>query len=156
VTEVTEEAILNFNRPEIRAVGVPGGGAIMSAALLALFYQGLLHGGLNGRTVWSPATLDSARRVRSGALVDPLYHKLANRALGIIVAGDDERHYRGFGRTNSEQAFGHNGAGGQLAWADPVSGLSLGYVTSGHDRNPIRQGRRGVAISSLAAELCET
>jgi CubicO group peptidase (beta-lactamase class C family) len=154
-TEVTEEAILNFNKPEIRAVGVPGGGGIMSAAALALFYQGLLHGGLDGLRVWSPQLLENARRVRSGNLTDPLYHKLANRALGIIIAGDDDRHYRGFGHTNSPETFGHNGAGGQLAWADPVSGLSLGYVTSGHERNPIRQGRRGVAISSLAAELCK-
>ena len=45
VTEVTEDAILSFNKPEIRAVPVAGGGGIMSAADLALFYQGLLHGG---------------------------------------------------------------------------------------------------------------
>ena len=31
VTEVTEEAILKFNLPEVRAVGVPGGGAITNA-----------------------------------------------------------------------------------------------------------------------------
>jgi hypothetical protein len=30
--------------------------------------------------------------------------------------------------------------------------LSLGYVTPGHDRNGIRQGSRGVAISSIAAQ----
>jgi CubicO group peptidase (beta-lactamase class C family) len=154
-TEVTEEAILNFNKPEVRAVGVPGGGGIMSAAALALFHQALLHGGLGGGTVWSAQTLARVRRIRSGALTDPLYHKRANRALGIIIAGDADRHYRGFGRSNSPEAFGHNGAGGQLAWADPVSGLSLGYVTSGHDRDTIRQARRGVAISSLVAELCE-
>ncbi len=154
-TEVTEEAVLNFNRPEFRAVGVPGGGGIMSAAALALFYQGLLHGGLDGQTVWPPELLAGARRVRSGDLRDPVFGMLANRALGIIIAGDEQRNLRGFGRSNSPQSFGHNGAGGQLAWADPVSGLSLGYVTSGHDRNPIRQARRGVAISSLAAELCE-
>jgi CubicO group peptidase (beta-lactamase class C family) len=127
----------------------------MSAAALALFYQGLLHGRLDGPAVWSAEILHSARRVRSGDLTDPLYRKPANRALGIIVSGDETRHFRGFGHTNSPQAFGHNGAGGQLAWADPTTGLSLGYVTSGHDRNPLRQGRRGVAISSLAAELCE-
>ncbi|HEX7035153.1 MAG TPA: serine hydrolase domain-containing protein [Pseudomonadales bacterium] len=154
VTEVTEEAILSFNRPEIRAVGVPGGGGIMNAAALALFYQGLLHGRLAGPRVWSDEMLASARRIRSGDLTDPVYRKRANRALGLIVAGDEDRHFRGFGRTNSPEAFGHNGAGGQLAWADPATGLSLGYVTSGHDRNPVRQGRRGVAISSLAAELC--
>lgn len=155
VTEVTEDAILSFNKPEIRAVGVPGGGGVMNAAALSLFYQGLLHGGLPGRArVWTEEMLASARRIRSGELTDLLYRKRANRALGIIIAGDEDRHYRGFGRTNSAEAFGHNGAGGQLAWADPASGLSLAYVTSGHDRNPIRQGRRGVAISSLAAELC--
>src|SRR5690606_36110718 len=97
VTEVTEEAILSFNRPEIRAVGVPGGGGIMSAAALALFYQGLLHGGLAGPRVWSDEMLASARRIRSGELTDPLYRKRANRALGLIVAGDEDRHYRGFG-----------------------------------------------------------
>jgi CubicO group peptidase (beta-lactamase class C family) len=99
--------------------------------------------------------LASARRVRTGDMVDPVYRRAANRGLGIIIAGDEDRHFRGFGRSNSPEAFGHNGAGGQLAWADPATGLSLGWVTSGFDRNPIRQGRRGVAISSLAAELCE-
>ncbi|MFX3657798.1 MAG: serine hydrolase domain-containing protein [bacterium] len=152
-TEVTEDAILNFNRPEIRAVGVPGGGGVMSAGALAMFYQGLLHGGLGGRRIWSEAMLASGLRVRTGELTDPLYRKRANRALGLIVAGDDDRHFRGFGHGNSPEAFGHNGAGGQLAWADPATGLSLGYVTSGHDRNPVRQGRRGVAIGSLAADL---
>ena len=59
---------------------------------------------------------------------------------------------RGCGRTNSPPTFGHNGAGGQLAWADPETGLSLAYVTPGHDRNGIRQGSRGVAIGTIAAE----
>ncbi len=36
-------------------------------------------------------------------------------------------------------------------WADPASGISLGYCTNGFDRNPLRQARRGVAISSRAA-----
>ena len=150
-TEVTEEAITNFNRPEVRAVGVPGGGAVTNARTLARYYQALLHGGLEGQRVWNDDTLDQARRVRTGDLRDPLFGKLVSRGLGIVIAGDEERNYRGFGHTNSAVAFGHNGAGGQLAWADPASGLSLAYLTSGHDRNEIRQGRRGVAISSLAA-----
>ena len=49
--------------------------------------------------------------------------------------------------------FGHNGAGGQIAWADPVSGVSFVYLTNGFDRDPVRQGRRGVALSSLAGDL---
>jgi len=151
VTEVTEDAILGFNDPAIRAVGVPGGGGYANAADLALFYQALLHGGLDDVSVWSQQTLADAQRIRSGELTDPMFAKPANRALGIIISGDDSRSFRGFGKTNSPQAFGHNGAGGQLAWVDPATGISLAYLTPGHDRNSIRQARRGVAISSLAA-----
>lgn len=152
VTEVTEEALLNFNLDEVRAVGVPGGGGYANAHDLALFYQALLQGGLEGNQLWSESTLNSVRSIRSGDLRDPLFRQLANRGLGIIISGDESRNFRGFGKTNSPQAFGHNGAGGQIAWVDPESGLSLAYLTSGHDRNNLRQGKRGVAISSIAAE----
>ncbi len=151
VTEVTEDAILSFNRPEIRAVGVPGGGAVTSAADMALFYQGLLHGGAGERRVWTDETLAMARTVCSGDLTDPMYGKRVHRALGVVVAGDEDRNYRGFGHHNSELAFGHGGAGGQIAWADPATGISVGYCTNGHERNPLRTGRRGVSISNRAA-----
>ena len=148
--EVSEAAILSFNRPEIRAVGVPGGGAFMSAAELALFYQGLLHGGLGDVRIWEDAMLRSTRIVRTGELTD-LVGMRANRGLGIIIAGEEQRNFRGFCKGNSTQAFGHNGAGGQVAWADPATGLSLAYCTRSHDRQYGRQGRRNVAISSIAA-----
>ena len=153
VTEVTEDAIQSFNRPEVRRAGIPGGGGTMTAADLALFYQALLDGGraLAGAELWSAATLAEARRVRTGELRDPVFGKRVHRGLGVVIAGDAERTYRGFGHTNSELAFGHNGAGGQLAWADPATGLSLGYCTNGHDRNVVRQARRGVGIASRAA-----
>ncbi|TNF79061.1 MAG: class A beta-lactamase-related serine hydrolase [Gammaproteobacteria bacterium] len=155
VTEVTEEAILSFNDPDIRAVGVPGGGGITNAAELALYYQALLSGGGNGQQIWSAQTLADARRVRTGDMTDPLFGKPVSRGLGIVIAGDETRNYRGFGHTNSPLAFGHNGAGGQLAWVDPASGISLAYLTSAHDRNEVRQGRRGVSISNRAADLAE-
>jgi CubicO group peptidase (beta-lactamase class C family) len=150
VTEVTEEAIARFNTPEVQEVGVPGGGAVTGAGDLALFYQALLGA---GRSVWRPETVLEARRVRTGDFVDPLFRKRANRGLGITISGDADRVFRGFGRTNSDDAFGHNGAGGQIAWADPATGLSFVYLTSGFDRDIIRQGRRGVALSSLAGDL---
>ncbi len=158
VTEVTEDAIMSFNSEAVRVAGIPGGGGTMTAADLALFYQGLLDGGLavSGKQIWSPQTLAFAREIRSGDLRDPLFRKPANRALGLIIAGDKDRTYRGFGHTNSELAFGHGGAGGQIAWADPVTGISIGYCTNGHDRNTVRQGRRGVGISSRAAGCANT
>ena len=155
--EVTEDALQNFNQAVLREVGVPGGGGTMTAGDLALFYQALLAGGRahDGTPVWRPETIAMARQVRSGDFADPIFGKQANRALGLIVAGDADRTYRGFGHTGSAAMFGHNGAGGQLAWGDPQTGLSLGYCTNGFDRHPVRQARRGVAISSLAAALVD-
>jgi CubicO group peptidase (beta-lactamase class C family) len=154
-TEVTEDALLSFNQSEIRQVGVPGGGGIMSAAELALFYQSLINKGrtFDGTEVWTPEIIKFGTITRSGDLTDLLYHKKVNRSLGLIISGDDDRNYRGFGHTNSPSAFGHGGAGGQIAWGDPETGISIGYCTNGHDRNPLRQGRRGVSISNRAA-LC--
>jgi CubicO group peptidase (beta-lactamase class C family) len=148
VTEVTDDALMSFNDPATRAVGVPGGGAFGRAADIAVFYQALLH---NPAGQW-PAELlaDVTGRVRNN-LPDPMGIP-ANRTLGLIQAGDDGySHVRGLGRAVSPTAFGHPGAGGQLAWADPASGLSLGYVTNGLDRHEVRQPRRDTAISSLAA-----
>ena len=153
VTEVTEDALLGFNNPRVKSLGVPGGGGIMRAADLALFYKALLH---NPGGVWKPDVhADVTTNVRN-RLPDPLTNTPANRSLGLILAGDDGRsHIRGMGRTVSPGTFGHNGAGGQLAWGDPATGLSFGYCTNGLDRNVVREPRRGTALSSLAA-VCTT
>src|SRR5581483_521884 len=47
-TEVTDAALLQWNNPDVRTVGVPGGGGISRASDMALYYQALLHnpGGL--------------------------------------------------------------------------------------------------------------
>lgn len=152
-TEVNEEVLNTFNTREIRAVPVPGGGGVMSAAELALFYQCLINGGNapDGTNIWKPETLEFALKVRTGNFRDPLTGAPVNRGLGVVVSGDKQRNHRGFGHTNSPLAFGHAGAGGQIAWGDPASGISIGYCTNGHDRNAIRQARRSVSIANKAA-----
>ncbi len=153
--EVTPLALYNFNKPEQRAVGVPGGGGIARAAELALFYQPLINGGVaaNGKRIMKAETIEYCTTPRTKDFhVDMLFSKPVNRALGVVVAGDEEdRAIRGFGRTTSGRAFGHGGAGGQIAWGDPESGISVGYCTNGFsDIDSI--ARRGVAISSLAGK----
>lgn len=155
VTEVTEEALLGFNNTEIRKVPVPGGGGIMSAAELALFYQGLIGNTQSGETIWSKETLKMATSVLTGGMKDALTDVPVNRALGVVLSGDGKRNLRGFGHTNSAQAFGHGGAGGQIAWVDQATGISVGYCTNGHDRNPIRRDRRSISISNRAAVCAE-
>lgn len=149
VGEVTEDALVSFNLPDTLAVGVPGGGAVSTAADLTRFYQALLH---NTGGLWDDAVLTDAKTNVRHRMPDQLLGVPGNRTLGLMTAGDDDlAAFRGMGRTCSPGTFGHNGAGGQIAWADPATGLSFAYVTNGLDRDPLRQGRRGTAVSSLAA-----
>jgi CubicO group peptidase (beta-lactamase class C family) len=148
VTEVTPEALLGFNEPAVRAVGVPGGGGISTAADLASFYQALVH---DPAGIWDAAVLADAKTNVRNTFPDFLGTP-ANRTLGLVLAGDDGRsNLRGMGKTVSAAAFGHNGAGGQIAWADPETGLSFVYLTNGMDQHVLRQARRSTAIASRAA-----
>jgi CubicO group peptidase (beta-lactamase class C family) len=149
--EVTDEALVTFNRPELRAVGVPGGGVVTTAGDLALFYQALLH---DPKGLWDADVLADATGNVRNTFPDPMTGASANRTIGVVVAGDDDQvALRGLGRTVSPRAFGHNGAGGQVAWGDPESGLSFVYLTSGLDRHPIASGRRGAALANRAGAL---
>jgi CubicO group peptidase (beta-lactamase class C family) len=152
--EVTPEAVLRFNGIEARRSGLPGAGGIASAAELALFYQPLINGGetVDGKRVVKPDTIDFATTVRTlERHVDPIWNVPANRGLSIVVAGGDGNAFmRGFGRTCSPRAFGHGGAGGQIAWGDPETGISVGYCTNGFV-DWMTLGRRVTAIGSLAA-----
>lgn len=150
---INEGVVLEMNDPEMRATDFPAGGLMTTAGDLALFYQALLNDGKahDGTRIWKSEMLTEARRIRSGNLIDPARGMTANRALGIVVAGGDGKaNLRGFGRTNSAEAFGHPGFGGQIGWADPETGISFAYFTNGFDRNDLREGRRSVAVCSLA------
>jgi CubicO group peptidase (beta-lactamase class C family) len=119
---------------------------------MALFYQVLINGGrtLDGRQVLKPQTIEYATAVRSQGYKDLFLDFPILRGLSIIVAGDDGfSNYRGFGKTVSARAFGHGGAGGQVAWGDPETGISLAYLTNGF-LDFMLEGRRITAISSLA------
>lgn len=137
---------VTLNNTDDREVGIPGGGGFSTAVEVALFYQALLH---NTNDLWDSEILADATSNVRNELPDPLYNVSANRGLGVVIAGGDgQAHMRGFGKTLSPRAFGHGGAGGQIALADPETGISFCYVTNGHDRHMIRQARRGVGITS--------
>jgi CubicO group peptidase (beta-lactamase class C family) len=140
-------------RPSAIAAGVPGGGAVMTAADLARFYQGLLH---NPGNLWDPGVLhDVTTNVRCN-FPDQLLDVPVNRTLGLVVAGDDGKHflrYGSFGTTNSPRSFGHAGAHMMVGWADPQTGLSFAYCHNGLQADMMQEGARGVALSTIAASL---
>ncbi|MBF6599448.1 MAG: beta-lactamase family protein [Dehalococcoidia bacterium] len=156
--EVTPEFIERFNRPWQRAKGAPGASGAASAATLALFYQPLINGGVtaDGTRIMKAETIAFATTVRSKPHhVEQVTGISPNRGLSIVVAGGDGNAFmRGFGRTCSPRAFGHGGAGGQIAWGDPETGISIGYCTNGFV-DVLTVGRRLTALGSLAA-ACAT
>lgn len=148
-----EEPLLAYDQPEVMSAGVPGGGAVATAADIARFYQALLDDRLG---LWDPAVLTDATSNVRCTLPEPMLGVPVNRTIGLVVAGDDGEHirrYAAFGRRSSPRAFGHAGAHGQVAWADPESGVSFAYVTNGIDADIMREGFRSHILSSLAAEL---
>lgn len=151
--EVSPDFVLDFNRPEVRAVGVPGAGGVGRAAEMALFYQGLSASGVgpDHLRLLKPETIAWATEVRTTPEHVDAAGVPVSRALGVVVAGDDGlSNQRGLGRSVAPSAFGHPGAGGQVAWLDPVSGISVAYFTDSFV-NGIASGRRMTAVSSLAA-----
>lgn len=150
VTEVTNEALLAFNRADVRALGVPGGGGVTSAAGIAEWYQAILHD--NGDILRPEVKYDALHVVRQAHHNE--FGASANRTHAFVLAGDDGMaNTRGHGHTVSAGTFGHPGARGQLAFADPASGVSFGFMTNGMERNDILQARRNIAISSKAGLL---
>lgn len=146
--EVTDDAKVLISQPDVLAAGLPGGGAVSTAADLTRLYQAFLHDPVG---LWDPEVLRLGTATVLCALPDPWKAIPSNRTLGLMLAGDDgHAALRGFGKTCSPGTFGHDGAGGQIAFADPASGLSFSYLTGGHDRNVLGEWRRSIALASRA------
>jgi len=161
--ETDEDPILRFNTAAVRASGNPAGGAFMTAAELASVYQALLHnrapgaGASDGHTaIWPDHVLtDLTTNIRC-TLPDPMMGVGANRTLGLVLAGDDGLHemrYAIFGHHCSPGSFGHAGMHGQVAWADPASGISFAFVTNAVDADMMRSGMRSNALATIASAL---
>ena len=148
---VPPDFALTMNAPAARAVGVPAGGAVSTAADVALYYQALLDDRLG---LWDPAVLADATSVIRNTFADvPKWGMPANRSRGLVVRGDhDLAHWMmHFGPDTSPHAFGHDGAGGQIAWADPETGLSFCFLTNGMDANGVHEALRNQDLARLAA-----
>ena len=148
----SQELLLFLNDQRVREVGIPAGGAVSTAADVAMFYQHVLN---NTGRLWSEEILRAAID-RANHMPDDLGVP-TTRGWGIQVNGTDASAdfawWYGFGRGNCTRAFGHDGAGGQIAWANPETGLSFCYLTNGLDENIMRQKRRMLGIGSRAASL---
>ena len=127
-------AISAMNDPAIRAEPIVSFGGIGSANSLAKFYAMLANGGeIDGRTFLSEKTMSWMTATLTDGIDRVLQIPTAFSA-GLMKDSKTSMH-RIFGRTHSEQqsngstsAFGHPGAGGSHAFADPENKISFAYV----------------------------
>ncbi|MFE4198669.1 serine hydrolase domain-containing protein [Paenarthrobacter sp. NPDC056912] len=106
------------NRREVRAAGPAGAGGVSSARGLARLYAAAL--GHIGDRLLSEATIEAMSQVQIWGRDLVLGFE---RSLGVVFMKPDQR--MNFG---SYRAFGHDGAGGALGFADPEYDLGFGYV----------------------------
>jgi len=115
---------------------------------VALLYQGVLE---NPGSLWDDGVLADAVGTVHVTDEDPLRAAPANRTRAFMVAGEDGlAPRRGMPVDAGPRTFGHDGAGGQVAWADPETGVSVAFLPAGIDPDIIRLTRRSVSVSTRA------
>ncbi len=116
-------SVASMNSPEARTASFPGFGGIGTASGLAKFYAMLANGGeLEGRSYFQPETLNwMSTPLVSGP--DKVFIMDTAFSAGFMK---DPFNRGVFGL--SSRAFGHPGAGGSVAFADPEHRVSFAYV----------------------------
>ena len=118
-------SVSGMNTPDVRAQPIVSFGGIGSASALAKFYSMLANGGkLEGRTFFSEETITRMTTTLTDGM-DRVFQIPTAFSAGFMK---DPRNVadRMFGP--SANAFGHPGAGGSHAFADPENRLAFAYV----------------------------
>lgn len=122
-----------LNTPALWQAVVPAVNGVFTARSLARIYAPLANGGtIEGTQFLTPSTMAQITRVRSRKR-DAVLGMHMRWRLGYhqaFVASGHQPH----------AAFGHFGLGGSGGWADPQTGLALGFVTN----------RLGIATTPIA------
>ena len=119
------DAVSAMNKPEIRAQPIVSFGGIGSASAIAKFYALLANGGeIGGRRFFTGETIDRmATTLVDG--VDRIFEIPTAFSAGLMKDTVNTNR-RIFGP--SATAFGHPGAGGSNAFADPENNIAFVYV----------------------------
>ena len=104
--------------PPIWSTEMPAVNGAFSAASLARLYEALATG---GGDLLKPETTDAVGRVQV---------RTADAVLGLPMRWRLGYHQAFAAGRPVPRAFGHYGYGGSGGWADPTTGLSVGFVTN--------------------------
>ncbi|HET9857579.1 MAG TPA: serine hydrolase domain-containing protein [Chthoniobacterales bacterium] len=119
------DSVSAMNKPDVRAQPIISFGGIGSARALAKFYAVLANGGrIEDRQLFAEKTINWMTTTLTDG-VDRVFQIPTAFSAGLMK--DSKKSTRKiFGRSTS--SFGHPGAGGSHAFADPENAISFAYV----------------------------
>ncbi len=133
------------NDPAYRAAELPASGGIATARGLARCYAAMI-GPVDGhRRLFAPATLTLARTEESAG-PDRVLVVNTRFGLGYMLHGPAAP-------LLGPGSFGHPGRGGSLGFADPESGIALGYVTNGLQKGVTADPRAQALVRAVRSAL---
>jgi len=117
-----EENRYGANSPYLRKLGHPWGGMHSTVDDLGIFLQMFLNGGVyDGRRILGRATVEAMISDQNRQLGHPW---------GLGWGLRTSTAWNAFGDLSSERTFGHSGASGTVAWADPQRDLLCAILTT--------------------------
>ena len=113
-----------FNRPEVRAAEIPAANGVSNARSLAKLFAATIgeidHDGITVGPLLTPEQTAAAIAVQSSGPDKVLMFETVF-GLGYMISSP-------FSPYGGVRGFGHSGAGGSMAFADPDAGVAFGYV----------------------------
>jgi CubicO group peptidase (beta-lactamase class C family) len=130
---------LSFNRPEVHAAELPGANGIATARGLATLYAATIGELLRPETV-AAATVEQSNGPDTVLGLDTRFGS------GFFLPSP-------FSPMLGPGSFGHSGAGGSLAFADPDRGVAFAYVMNQMRQELSGDPRPRGLVSALAAAI---
>jgi CubicO group peptidase (beta-lactamase class C family) len=123
----TSQAV--FGRPDVRRSCHPGAGGIMSARALAKLYGVLANPPLAERLALLSARTAASLSTCEADELDETIGKPIKKGRGFYVANPGvSGDYSAVMLSKHAGSFGHPGAGGSHAWADPSLGVGIALL----------------------------
>ncbi len=116
---VTDPAGIDFNSPKVQAAELPSSNGIGTARALARMYAALI-GEVDGVRLLTPETLASAAKEQANG-TDAVLAAPSRFSSGYMLPVETNP-------MTGQNAFGHTGRGGSLAFADPEHGIAFSYA----------------------------
>ena len=112
-----------FNSDEIRRAVIPGAGGVATAQALATIWSATVSDAESIRLLNDKVIADMCREQSAGEPVLPLPGPWSRWGTGFMLTSERRPFL-------TEDSFGHDGLGGQVAFADPQYEVGFAYLTN--------------------------